>query len=682
MANPLLTSSELPCFSSIKAEEIEAALEEKLNNNRLAIQDLLDTIERPDWDNLIAPLEQLSDELNNFWSPISHLNAVKNSDELRDAYNNSLPKLTEYATELGQNKALYQAYKSIAESEVYQNLSQAQKKLLENELRDFRLSGIDLPAEQQARYKAIKNRLAELSSQFSDNVLDATQGWSKHITELAELAGLPPTAINTAEQLAKSKSLEGWLVTLDMPSYLPVMQFCDNEKLREELYLAYVSRASDRGPGAGQWDNGSLMEEILALRAEAAKLLGFANYAERSLATKMAPETQQVVDFLNDLARDSKPVAEQEFAELGQFARDNYDKQQINVWDVPYYSEKLREQKYQLSQEELKPYFPAEKVITGMFAVVEKLYGISVNAKEEFDSYHPDVKFFEIISQGELIAKFYLDIYARDKKRGGAWMADCRVRRRLVDGSIQLPVAFLTCNFTPPTDTQPSLLTHQEVTTLFHEFGHGLHHMLTRIDVGGVSGINGVEWDAVELPSQFMENWCWQQQAIPLISGHFESGEPLPVDLLEKLLAAKNFQSGMQMVRQLEFSLFDFLLHQQAEPLDSSAIQELLNQVRSKLAVIPALAENRFQHSFSHVFAGGYAAGYYSYKWAEVLSADAFSVFEEKGVFDKESGEKFLTEILEKGGSEDALALFVNYRGREPKVDALLRHCGISPNSH
>jgi oligopeptidase A len=678
MSNPLLTIKALPVFSTIHPENIKPAIEQKLQENRDFIEHLLSGLKNPHWDNFVEPLEQINDELESIWSPISHLNAVKNSDELRRAYNNCLPMLTEYATELGQHEGLYQAFRKLAESDNYKKLNQPQKRIVDNALRDFHLSGIDLSSEKKQRFKAIKNRLAELSSKFSDNVLDATQSWYKQIEDAQELAGLPETALNTAKQAAKNKQLEGWVLTLDIPSYLPVMQYCENEKLREELYTAYNTRASELGPAAGKWDNSELMVEILSLRRELSQLLGFNNYAEQSLARKMAKDTDQVLTFLSDLAEKSLPVAQQDFAELSQFARNEYGKEQLQAWDVAFYSEKLRKNKYSVSQEELKPYFPADKVIDGMFAIVGKLYGIELRPGGDFDNYHPQVRLFDILQAGEVVARFYLDPYARDKKRGGAWMADCRSRRVASDHQLQIPVAFLVCNFTPPTDTQPSLLTHQEVTTLFHEFGHGLHHMLSKIDQSGVSGINGVEWDAVELPSQFMENWCWEKDAIPLISEHFETAEPLPDSLLDKLLAARNFQSGMQMVRQLEFSLFDFRLHMADRIANSAEIQALIDSIRAQIAVVPTPQFNRFQHSFSHIFSGGYAAGYYSYKWAEVLSADAFSLFEEKGIFDQDSGRKFLQEILQKGGSDDAMKLFVAYRGREPEVDALLRHSGIA----
>lgn len=676
MSNPLLEPALLPAFSKITPELIEPALDQLLEKNRHRIAELLKQITHPDA-KFLALLEQWDDELSQLWSPVSHLNGVKNSDQLRGVYTACLPKLTEYSTEMGQNKALFQAYKKLSESDVYQQLSAAQRKAVDNELRDFTLSGIALAEDKQRRFGEIKKRLADLATQFSNNVLDATQGWNKLIDDKSSLAGVPVSTLESYRQAAQQKNLQGYLLTLDIPAYLPLMQYCDNAELRKELYCAYNTRASDQGPNASEWDNSVLMAETLTLRAQLAELLGFNNYAEYSLAKKMAESPQQVETFLIDLAEQSLPVAQRDYAELEAFAKSlGVDK--LNAWDVPYYSEKLRLEKYALSQEELRPYFPADKVIAGMFEIVEHLFAIQCVQVEGVDCWHPDVRFYHLMQNDKVIAKFYLDIYSRDKKRGGAWMADCRVRRQLLDGSLQLPVAFLTCNFTPPTQDTPSLLTHNEVTTLFHEFGHGLHHMLTQIDCAAVSGINGVAWDAVELPSQFLENWCWEKQAIPLISGHYQTGEVLPAAMLDKMLAAKNFQAGMIMMRQLEFSLFDLRIHKQDSVDSSEKIQQVLDDVRKQMAVYPVPTFNRFQHSFGHIFAGGYAAGYFSYKWAEVLSADAFSRFEAEGVFNAETGQSFLQEILQQGGSQEPMDLFVNFRGREPEVDALLRHCGIS----
>ncbi|MDZ7803363.1 oligopeptidase A [Thiohalophilus sp.] len=679
MSNPLLEMTSLPPFGQIKPEHVEPAIDTLLQRNREQLQQLLADRDGYSWENLIQPLEEMDDQLDRAWSPVSHMNSVVNSDALREAYNACLAKLSDYATELGQNEQLYAAYKAIADSPEYAQLDAAQKKIIDNALRDFHLSGVDLPAEKKQRYKEIQQRLSSLTTKFEENLLDATHAWYKQITDESRLAGLPESARAMARQAAEEKALEGWVFTLDFPSYYAVMTHADDRDLRSELHEAYVTRASDQGPHAGQWDNSPVMEEILALRHELARLLGFANYAERSLATKMAESPEQVLSFLHDLARRAKPVAEQDLAELSDFARQQHGLEQLEPWDIAYYSEKLRQHKYALSQEDLKPYFPESRVIPGMFEVVKRLYGIEINEVDGVDSWHPDVRFYEIRdARGELRGQFYLDLYARSKKRGGAWMDDCRGRLRHTSGELQSPVAYLTCNLTPPVGDQPALFTHDEVITLFHEFGHGLHHMLTRVDHIGVSGINGVAWDAVELPSQFMENWCWERDALDVITGHYQTGEPLPEDLYQKMYAAKNFQAGMFMVRQLEFSLFDFRLHLEYDPQQGGRIQEMLDQVREEVTVVKPAPYNRFQHGFAHIFAGGYAAGYYSYMWAEVLSADAFSLFEETGIFDRATGQRFLTSVLEQGGTREPMELFVDFRGREPRIDALLRHTGIA----
>ena len=675
MSNPLLTPASLPHFSAIKPEHVVPAIDELLSRNRARVAEL---VEQPmtDWQSLVGEIEQLNDELAQAWSPVSHLNAVQNTDEMREAYNACLPKLSEYFTELGQNEKLYQAFEAFAATDAFTALTTAQKKVITNSLRDFRLSGIGLEGEQQKRYAQLQLELSELTTKFSENVLDATQGWVKQVTDEAGLAGLPEHVLVAAKAAAEERELEGWVLTLDFPVYYGVMLHADNRALREEFYTAYATRASDQGPKAGEWDNSELMQKILTARLELAKLLGFENYAEYSLATKMAQSTDQVVQFLEDLAERSKPQAAKEVAELRAFAAEESGLETLEAWDMTYYAEKLKQKRFNISQQELRPYFPLPRVLEGLFGVTERLFDVSVRELQDFDTYHKDVRLFELSRDGEVVAHCYLDPFARSAKRGGAWMDDCRVRRR-IDTSLQLPVAYLVCNFTPPIEGEPALLTHDEVTTLFHEFGHGLHHMLTQMEHADISGINGVAWDAVELPSQFMENWCWEPEALALISGHYETGEPLPAQMLERLLEAKHFQSGMMMVRQLEFSLFDFVLHRDYQPGDTS-VQAVLDQVRSQVAVVTPPAFNRFQHSFSHIFAGGYAAGYYSYKWAEVLSADAFSRFEEEGIFNADTGQSFRTEILEKGGSKEPMELFVAFRGREPEVDALLRHSGIA----
>ena len=679
MSNPLLENRDLPAFSAIKPEHVEPAIDRILADNRAALADLLQANKTYTWDNLAGPIEDMDDRLNKAFSPVSHLNAVMNNEALRAAYNACLPKLSEYHTELGQNEDLFQAYKQIADGPEYQKLDAAQRKVIDNTLRNFKLAGIGLPEDKKQRFKAIMQELSTLSSRFQDNVMDATQAWTKSIRNESELAGLPDSAKAMARQAAQQKDLDGWLLTLEFPSYFAVITYADDRALREEMYRAYNTRASDQFPLSDKdWNNAPVMEQILKLRHEAAQLLGFANFAEYSLATKMAQTSQQVLDFLYDLAHRAKPQAERDLEEVRQFASEQYQVEELQAWDIPYYSEKLRQHRYQISQEELRPYFPENKVIPGLFAVVERLYGLKIRPTDQLETWHPDVKCFEIISDDSHVrGRFFFDLYARSNKRGGAWMDGCVTRRKLSD-HLQIPAAYMVCNFSPPVDGKPALFTHDEVLTLFHEFGHGLHHLLTRIDYAAVAGINGVEWDAVELPSQFMENWCWEREALDLISGHVDTGEPIPEELYQRMLAAKNFQSAMQMVRQLEFSLFDFRLHTEYDPAQGARIQELLDEVRAQVAVLKPPSWNRFANSFLHIFAGGYAAGYYSYKWAEVLSADAFAKFEENGIFDQATGQQFLSNVLEVGGSRDAIESFKAFRGREPTVDALLRHSGIA----
>lgn len=677
MTNPLLEMTGLPHFSLIKAEHVEPAVDHLLNEARQQVELILNTNTMYTWDNLAQPLEDIGERVSRCWSPVSHLHSVMDSEALREAYNACLPKLSEYSTEIGQNQRLCAAFKQLAQDQ--RGLDQAQRKIISNTLRDFRLSGIDLAQDQRERFKAIMQDLSQLNSQFGQNLLDATNGWQLHIEDQSMLAGLPESALGLARQTAEQDGKGGWLFRLEFPYYLPIMTYADDRSLRQEMYTAYVTRASDAGPNAGVWDNGPVMEQILALRHELALLLGFENYAEYSLATKMAASTAQVMDFLHGLAERSLPMARRELEELRAFAREQHGLEDIEAWDLNYYGEKLRQHNYAISQEEVRPYFPINRVLDGMFQVVGRLYGLHIRERYDVDCWHPEVRFFDISdAKDTLRGQFYLDLYARPHKRGGAWMDDCRTRHRKTDGTIQTPVAYLVCNFTPPVGTEPALLTHDEVQTLFHEFGHGLHHMLTRIDYPGVAGIAGVPWDAVELPSQFLENWCWHREALDLIAGHYQSGERLPDDLFERMMAAKNFQSGMQMLRQLEFAIFDFRLHQTFDPAKGAQVYVVLDEVRQQVAVIKPPSFNRFPHSFGHIFAGGYAAGYYSYKWAEVLSSDAFSLFEENGIFDPETGQRFLCAILEQGGSRDPMELFVEFRGREPSIDALLRHCGIT----
>ncbi|MFT7287317.1 MAG: oligopeptidase A [Halieaceae bacterium] len=676
MSNPLLETNALPAFSAIRPEHIEPAIDALLANNRERLQELLSDTKEPGWENLIEPLAQLDNDLSRAWSPVSHLNSVLNSDALRDAHTACLPRLSNYSTELGQNAQLHAAYQAVAAQG--EQLNAAQRKVLHNALRDFHLSGVDLSEDKKQRFKEIQQELSALCSDFSNRVLDAGNAWTKLLLASDALSGLPQSAIDLAWQTAEQRDQKGYLLTLDHPSYLPVMTYAEDAALRQEMYLAFNTRASDQGPNAGQFDNSDNMARILALRHEQAQLLGFANYAERSLATKMARSTDEVMQFLKQLAERSRTQAEQELAELRSFAAEHYGQSELQPWDIAYYSEKLRQHRHSISEEEVKPYFPITRVIPGMFAVVERLFGVSFHCIEGVDTYHPDVSFYEIRDpDGSVRGQFYFDLYARQHKRGGAWMDVCQSRMKTAQLE-QIPVAYMTCNFSPPIADTPALLTHREVETLFHEFGHGLHHMLTRVDYLDISGISGVAWDAVELPSQFMENYCWEREALDLFAAHHETGERLPKDLYDRMMAAKTFQSGMMMVRQLEFSLFDFRMHLEYDPQGGEQIYAILNSVREQVAVLQPPAWNRFPHAFTHVFGGGYAAGYYSYKWAEVLSADAFSLFEEQGVFEPSTGRAFLHNILERGGSDEAMNLFVAFRGREPKIDALLRHTGIA----
>jgi len=679
MSNPLLDFSGLPRFGQIEAIHVIPAVEQLLAENRKKMAELLaDNDTSYTWDNLLHPIQEMDDRLSRAWSPVSHLNSVKNTEELRTAHEHCLPLLSEYHTEVGQNSVLYKAIKSIADSEQYDFLCPTQKKVIQNQLRDFHLSGIDLPEDKKKRFKEIKQQLSKLKSSYENNVLDATNGWNENITDESQLAGLPDSALAMAKQTAELEAIEGWVFNLQFPSYFAIMTHADQRDLREKFYTAYTTRASDQGPNAGKWDNTDFMEQLLELRQELAQLLGFNNYAEYSLATKMADSTDEVIEFLQQLAEKSKTVAEKDITELRQFAHEHLDIDDISAWDLNYAAEKLRQHQYDLSQEALKPYFPEHQVIEGLFAIVKRLYNIEISAVSGVETWHPDVRFYEIKdTQGILRGQFYLDLYARPHKRGGAWMDECIVRSAY-KGMVQIPVAYLTCNLTPPIGDDPALFTHDEVNTLFHEFGHGLHHMLTQVDYSGVSGINGVAWDAVELPSQFMENWCWEKESLALIARHYQTGEVLPDELFDKMNAAKNFQSGLQMLRQIEFGLFDFNLHIHYQRNGQPQVQQMLDETRRQVAVLIPPEFNRFQHAFSHIFAGGYAAGYYSYKWAEVLSADAFSLFEENGIFDQKTGEQFLHNILEMGGVEEPMALFVRFRGRKPKIDALLKHSGIT----
>lgn len=676
--NPLLDFAGLPRFRDVRPEHVGPALDRLLEANLQGRERLLAAVSRHTWDDFVQPIEDMNERLNRMWSVVTHLNAVMDNEALRATYNEGVVRVTGYYTELQQDERLYTGYRAVAQGPEFPHLTQAQRKIVENALRDFRLSGAELPAAGKQRFREIRQELSALSAKFAQNVLDATQGWALWITDPMDLAGLPETARAVARAAAQQEGRSHWKFTLEGPSYIAFMTYADNRELRRQMYEAYVTRASDQGPNAGRWDNTGIIDRILRLRREATRLLGFASYGEYALQTRMVKSVDEVMRFLRELAARARPAAQRELEELAAFAAGKFGVERLEAWDIPYYSEKLRQERYAISQEDLRPYLPETRVIPGMFEVVRHLYGLQIVQAENPDVWHPDVRFYEIRDEsGQLRGRFYMDLYARPHKRGGAWMDECISRKRTRNG-VQTPVAFLVCNFSPPVDGRPALFTHEEVTTLFHEFGHGLHHLLTTVDHVGVAGLNGVAWDAVELPSQFMENWCWEREAVDLLAAHYETGEKLPEALYRKMIAAKNFQSGMQFVRQLEFALFDMRLHADFDPDDGTTVQQLLDEVRREVAVVIPPAFNRFQNGFTHVFAGGYAAGYYSYKWAEVLSADAFTKFEENGVFDRRTGLEFLRHILEPGGSREPMELFMAFRGREPSIDALLRHLGLS----
>jgi oligopeptidase A len=673
--NPLLNFDQLPKFDAILPEHIVPAISQLIQEGRACIQQLGETSEAPNWENFVRPLEDMEERLSRAWSQVGHMNAVVNTPELREAYNTCLPTLTEFYSDLGQDEKLYQKFKHIKQSNVFAQLSSTQQKIIENELRDFKLGGAELPASEKQRFKAIQESLSLATTKFEENLMDTVNAFELIVEKLSELAGVPEDVITTAKVLAEKEGKSGYKFTLHAPSYLPVLQYADNRELREKLYRAYATRASEFGPA--QWDNTSLMNEILAYRLEVAKLLGFDNYAQMSLTTKMANSPEEVIDFLNNLVSRAKPFARQDMEELTVHAK-KLGIDDLQAWDVAYVSEKLREQKYAFSDQEIKQYFPENYVLGGLFKVVQTIFGIRVE-KSAAPVWHPDVSFYELKNRdGHIIGQFYLDLYARNNKRGGAWMDEAITRRRIGANEITTPVAYLTCNFSAPIGDKPALFTHDEVITLFHEFGHGLHHMLTQVEHYSVSGIKGVEWDAVELPSQFMENFCWEWDVISAMTSHVDTGEPLPQSLFKKMIAAKNFQAGMQTVRQLEFSLFDMKLHHGFMPDEHNSVLTLIEQIRDEVAVVRPPQWNRFPHGFSHIFAGGYAAGYYSYKWAEVLSADAYSLFEENGVLCAETGQRFWHEILAQGGSRPALDSFIAFRGRAPDIEALLRHNGMT----
>lgn len=674
--NPLLQSHALPVFSQIQPQHIEPAIKELIAGIKQAVEQALASKPPLSWNTLVAPIEQAQERLSEAFSPVGHMKAVIDSPDLREAYNACLPLLSELSTWMGQHQGLYQAYKSLIDAEDFSSLSQPQQKVLRDAVRDFELAGVGLEGEARARYGEIRARLSELSSGFSDAVLDASQAWSKHITVASDLDGVPDSALGMMQGLAQSRQLEGWLVTLDAPVMMAIMSFATDSDLRAEVHQAWSTRASDQGPNAGEFDNSERIGEILALRHEMANLLGFDDYASLSLATKMAESNDQVIEFLNDLAAKAKPFAEREVAQLKAFASEQ-GHGELNAWDYGYFSERLKEKTFDIDQEALRPWFPLPKVLQGLFAITGGLFDFTVSEITDVDLWHEEASFWQINRAGQAVGYFYLDLYARENKRGGAWMDVCRSRWR-EDDSLHLPVAYLTCNFSRPVGDQPALLTHDEVVTLFHEFGHGLHHMMTAQDTLAVSGIAGVPWDAVELPSQFLENFCYEPEGLQLMSGHFETDEALPQSELDKLIAARSFQAGMQTLRQVEFALFDFKLHAHYSSDQPSDFMATLNAVREQVSVVPSPEYGRFPCSFGHIFAGGYAAGYYSYKWAEVLSADAFGRFEEEGVLNPETGLAFRQAILERGGSADPMDLFVEFRGRKPTVDALLRHNGLA----
>lgn len=677
MTHSSFEPAKLPQFSRIEPTQVESNISERLNKNRQKLSALLSQQEPYTWVNLMQPLEEMTDEFNQIWSPISHLHSVRESDELRKAYNATLPIITKYHTELAQNEKLFNAIASIENNTDKSNLNPAQNKIIQNDIRDFKLAGIHLAHDKKKRLAELQMQLSQKMTEFSENVIDATQAWSLHITDEKLLEGLPAQSLQLVIDNAKKRGLEGYVLTLDFPCYSTAIKFLRNRDLRKTLYEAYSTRASDRGPNANTWDNTPIIAEILKIRHEIAKLVGFNNFAEYSLATKMAKTPKEVLSFLHDLLTQSKSMATKEYAEVKQLALKEDGITDFQAWDMPYYSEKLCESTFHFSQEDLRCYFPIEKVLNGMFALVNKIYGLTIKKQDGIDVWDPHVQFFSIHDEkNELRGGFYIDLYAREHKRDGAWMDECH-SRRLTNHELQYPVAYLTCNFMRPVDNQSALLTHDDVLTLFHEFGHCLHHMLTKVDYPAVAGINGVAWDAVEFPSQLMENFCWEKEALSLISAHYQTGNPLPDDLYKKMLAAKHFQTGLQMLRQIEFSLFDFRLHLEYDHATHNFAQKILDQVRKETAIVPTPEFNRFQNSFSHIFVGSYAAGYYSYKWAEVLSADAYAQFEENGIFDRKTGRAFMENILEVGGVRDPMASFVAFRGREPNIAALLRHSGI-----
>ena len=673
-ANPLLDFSGLPRFDTVTPAHVQPAVEYLIDECRAVVEKVVHSPDTPAWENFVTPLDDATERMARAWNVVGHLNAVVNSPELRDAYNGALPAVTQFWTALSQDERLFTQYKSLRTGAAWAKLNDAQKQSLENELRDFRLGGAELSADKKARFLAVQEELSTLMSTFNDNVLDATNAYAHFVADEAELSGLPEDVKAVAREAAKKDGKPGWKFTLHAPCYLPVMQYADFRPLRECMYRAFATRASELGANL-KWDNTRIISRILALRAETAALLGYAHYAEISLATKMAETPHEVIDFLEDMVARSKPFAEKDWAELLAYARTELNMADVEVWDVAWISERLRQQRYAFSDNEVKQYFPEPRVLAGLFRVIETLYGLTVTPSVAA-TWHADARFFDLRDKdGSLVGQFYLDLYAREGKRGGAWMDDA-INRRRKDGALQHPVAYLTCNFAAPLEGRPALFTHDDVITLFHEFGHGLHQLLTEVEELGVSGISGVEWDAVELPSQFMENFCWEWDVLKYMTQHVETGSAMPRELFDKMIAAKNFQAGMQFVRQLEFALLDMRLHAGFDPAKDDLLA-LVNEVREAVAVVKYPAFSRSPHAFGHIFGGGYAAGYYSYKWAEVLSADAYSAFEETGVLNRETGARFRREVLARGGSRPALESFAAFRGRKPDMEPLLRHNGM-----
>ena len=669
--NPLLDDTSLPAFSQIKPEHVLPAVKATLADHRRRIDALTADAQERSFATTMLPQETMDYELQRIWSPVNHLHSVADTEALRTAHAEAEQLLSEYSAEMGQNRALFAAVRASSENADFGALPLAARTLVDHALRDFKLSGVSLEEPARSRFREIVNELTRLSTEFENAVLDATDAWSESVDEKA-LSGIPES------ELGMFRDGDGFKLTLKQPCVTAVLTYADDRSIRERVYRAYQTRASDQGPHAGKFDNSQRIAQIMALRHEAATLLGFANSAEESLATKMAGKPDRVIEFLRDLVKRAKPIAERELAELRDFAREHGKLDELQPWDVSYAAEKLRVQKYDLSEEELKPYFALPAVIDGLFAIVSRVFGVVLQLRKDVDVWHPDVRFYDMIDEsGRVIAGVYVDLYTRTDKRGGAWMDVCRSRFRNAD-TIHLPIAYITCNFAPPSGDQPTLLTHDEVTTLFHEFGHGLHHLLTEVDYPGVAGIDGVEWDAVELPSQFMENFAWQRDALNLFARHYQTGELLPESLFKRMLAARHYHAGLFLVRQLEFALFDFRLHLEYNTKQGARVMELLNEVRDEVAVIFPPAWQRMPHSFAHIFSGGYAAGYYSYLWAELLSADAFAQFEELGIFNKDSGAAFRRNVLAVGGSRPALESFVAFRGREPQIDALLRSYGLA----